>query len=202
MLAELTQNTFVTGMIKVLDTAVHKSDIKESVNTHFDFEQYIAGLEDEVNTDLTDGDSAQFAAGVLYAASNQTIDERDYIVSCSVHDERLNRRLGNAFIDYNAGNLRGGNRKMRKIDNNYRNSMANCTETNDYFERIDAQTDAFLNQKAWRDEARANYDANKDYVDQQWQFCLDSWNQGIYFNAGMFYTRVAMALQDVALTQF
>ena len=137
MLAELTQNTFVSDMIKAVDTAVHE-DIKDSVNTHFDFEQYIAGLEDESNTDLTDGDSAQFAAGVLYAASNQTIDERDYIVSCSIHDERLNTRLENAFIAYNAGNLKLGNRKMRKIDRNYRKSMVNCTETNDYFNRIDA----------------------------------------------------------------
>ncbi len=166
MLAELTQNTFVSGMIKVLDNAVHEDIIaKQSTITEFDFDQYLAGLEDSATTDLTDGDTAQFAAGVLYAASNQTIDERDYIVSCSVSNERLNTKLSNAFVDYNAGNLKAGNQKMRNIDRGYRRSMANCTETNEYFSRIDAQSDAFLNQEAWRDEARANYNANKDYID-------------------------------------
>ena len=191
MLAELTQNTFVSGMIKAFDDI--KMPAEEPVNTHFDFDQYIAGIEDEEPT-LTAEDSAQFAAGVLYAASNQTIDERDYIVSCSVNVDRLNSNLANAFGAYNDGKLRKCNTIMRNIDGPYRRSMKRCTETNPSFARIDAQTDAFLAQKEWRKIARANYDANKDYVDQQWQFCLDSYNSGIYFNAGMFYTRVTMAL--------
>ena len=119
-------------------------------------------------------------------------------MGCSVHDERLNRRLTNAFDAYNAGDLKGGNRKMRKIDGNFRNSMAACEETNGYFEQIDAAEVAFFNQKAWKKTARANYDANKAYVDQQWEFCLDRWNLGVYFDAAMFYTRVTMALSGAS----
>jgi len=190
MLAELTTNTFVSGMIEAFE-AKSNDLISFSDSNKFDFDQFMDGLEDDV---LTDGDSAQFAAGVLYAASNQTIDKRDYIVGCSIHDDRLNNRLTNAFDAYNAGDLRTGNRKMRKIDGNFRNSMAACSETNAYFEQIDAAEVAFFNQKEWRKTARVNYDANKAYVDQQWEFCLDRWNLGVYFDAAMFYTRVTMAL--------
>ena len=59
------------------------------------------------------------------------------------------------------------------------------------------ETEAFFKQDKWDDIVKANYKANKDFIDQQWQFCLDSWNTGIYFNSGMFYIRVWMALSGV-----
>ena len=87
---------------------------------------------------------------------------------------------------------------MGKIDENFRDSMHICYATNGYFEQIEAAEVAFFSQTEWKKTARANYDANKAYVDQQWEFCLDRWNLGVYFDAGMFYTRVAMALSGAS----
>ena len=45
---------------------------------------------------------------------------------------------------------------------------------------------------------QANYDANKDYIDQQWGFYLDRWSLGVHFDAGMFYERVWLKLTGIA----
>ena len=44
------------------------------------------------------------------------------------------------------------------------------------------------------DIIRNNYMANKDYIDQEWSNCLSAWNEGVYFNAGMFYAYTMTAL--------
>ncbi len=139
---------------------------------------------------LPDDATAQFASGLLYGASNGTIDERDYIVDCAWTCPVTNRLLSAAFTSYNAGEDRKGNKRMRRAEPFWRFSMLTCWETNHYFTRMDHNKDAFFARDDWKSIARDNYNANQDYVDQQWQFCLDSWNTGVYFNAGMFYARV------------
>ena len=119
-------------------------------------------------------------------------------MGCSVGDEYLTERLGAAFTAYNEGDYTTGNKKMRNVDGPYRRSMKKCKKTNGYFKQIDAASDAFFSQKGWKKTARANYDANKAYVDQQWEFYLDRWNLGVYFDAAMFYTRVTMALSGAS----
>ena len=81
----------------------------------------------------------------------------------------------------------------------WRKSMAACEDTNPDFERLDERYNAFFDQENWEEIVRAKYNSNQAVVDQQWQFCLDSWNTKVYFNAGMFYARVLEALTaDVA----
>ena len=60
---------------------------------------------EDVSTQLNDGDSAQFAAGILYAVSGQMIPESDlaYIIDCSVQNEHLDHDLTRAFYYYSAG---------------------------------------------------------------------------------------------------
>ena len=77
-------------------------------------------------------------------------------------------------------------------------SMKTCDDTNDYFNQMNDASTAFFKQDKWDDILKNNYDANKDFVDQQWQFCLDSWNTGVYFNAGMFQERVWLTLSGIA----
>ena len=48
-----------------------------------DIEKFIQGLEDGPI------DSAGFAAGVLYSATKQYVDRRDYIAECSYQDDAL-----------------------------------------------------------------------------------------------------------------
>ena len=67
---------------------------------------------------------------------------------------------------------------------------------------MNAEKDAFFEQDGWKQTARQNYDANQDYIDQQWDYALNSWNTGVYFNAGMFYGRVFGALSASPTTTF
>ena len=52
---------------------------------------------------LNVGDSAEFAAGMIYAYSGQTSDVRDYLVECSVHNDHLDKHLTRAFFYYSDG---------------------------------------------------------------------------------------------------
>ena len=138
---------------------------------------------------LSEGDTAEWAAGFLYAYSGQTVDARDYIVECSVQVPRLNRNLSRAYRRYGRENYEGGNQVMMNSQDLWRKSMAACEETNGQFDEIVDAADQFFAQDDWRDIARANYEANKEMVDHQWQLGLYSWNIGVYFDAAMFYGR-------------
>merc|ERR1712032_1100173 len=58
------------------------------------------------------------------------------------------------------------------------------------FTDIDTQKTEFYDQDDADELAEANYQANKDFVDQQFGYMLNSYNTGVYFNAGMFYARI------------
>lgn len=143
-----------------------------------------------MNDDLVSGDSAQWAAGLLYAYTSQNVDARDYIVSCSQPNDRLDSKLEKAFEYYNADNNTSGNQNIRDTEPYYRRSMMMCDETNHYFEDMASKAHDFFAQDDWRDTVHTNYEANKAQIDQQWDYCLLKWNQGVYFDAGMFYGRV------------
>ena len=53
------------------------------------------------NRDLPDDASAQWYSGLLYAYSYQYVDERDYIVECTVNRRELDNKLVHAYNSYN-----------------------------------------------------------------------------------------------------
>ena len=53
------------------------------------------------NRDLPDDASAQWYSGLLYAYSYQWVDERDYIVGCTVNRRELDNKLIQAYNSYN-----------------------------------------------------------------------------------------------------
>ena len=93
---------------------------------------------------LNAGDSAQFAAGLLYAYSGQTVDARDYLVSCSMQNPGLDDKLVSAFDYYNDKNITSGNKNMRDTEPYYRRSMIMCDETNQYFEDMSSAAQDFM----------------------------------------------------------
>ena len=163
-----------------------------------DFAQNATDFSD--SNGLPSDTSAQFSAGLLYAWSGQTIDKRDYLVNCTLPLPFVKYQLGKAFDDYNAGDLQAGNQHITRTQPLWQLSMILCPETWSDFRAMIKEKDAFFARDDWPSVADQNYDANKDYVDQQWQFALNSWNTGVYFNAGMFYGRVYGALS--ATTDF
>ena len=175
----------------------HAKPVAALVGEHLKTTGVMAGevVHDKVFFDALPSDTtAQFSAGLLYAWSGQTVDKRDYLVGCTLEIPRVKRQLGKAFDDYNAGDDRAGNQHMKKATPWWQLSMVLCWETYDDFRGLIEYKDAFFARDDWQTVARENYDANQAYVDQQWQYALDSWNTGVYFNAGMFYGRTWAAL--------
>ena len=120
---------------------------------------------------LREGDSAQFAAGLLYAYLGQVEDDRDEIVACSEQIDRLDTKLVRAFEKYEVDNYSSGNKEIRNTEPYYRSSMANCPDRiNDLFEEMADKSHNFFNQEGWRLVVDSNYADQKDLVDQQWEF--------------------------------
>ena len=147
--------------------------------------------------DLNAGDSAEFAAGMIYAYSGQTSDVRDYLVECSVQNSYLDRHLTNAFYFYSDGpdrDVHQGNTAMKRSNQFATESMADCADTQDQWQAIVDNAEAFTTSEDWMDTVRANYAANTAVIDHLWSFYLSEFGNGVYFNAGMFYGRTYMAL--------
>ena len=104
--------------------------------------------------------------------------------------DRLDIKLSRAYEKYAEGNYESGNKSIRDSEPYYRDSMEACPETNAAFEEMADRAHDFFAQENWRDIAEANYLANQVLIDQQWSFSLLTWDQGVPFNAGMFYGRV------------
>ena len=72
-----------------------------------------------------------------------------------------------------------------------RGAIGNCNDDIvNGFTDINTQKTNFYAQYDADSIAEANYQANKDFVDQQFGYMLNSFNTGVYFNAGMFYARI------------
>ncbi len=77
--------------------------------------------------------------------------------------------------------------------------MIKCSDTNHMFGEIMNNLDNFFEADDWSESGETNYQANKDYIDQQWGYMNDSWARGVHFDAGMFYGRVAAKYTDQQL---
>ena len=60
-------------------------------------------------SDLPADASAHWYAGLLYAYSYQTVDERDYLLECSEQRDELDQKLVSAYNAYNDGQYKKGN---------------------------------------------------------------------------------------------
>ena len=103
-----------------------------AASTAFDIAGFISAFSASEGY-LIEGDSAQFAAGSLYAASNQYIDKRAYLVGCSKHDDELDQLLEDAFAAFNKGDTDTGTSKINDSEDHFETSMKSCSDTNDYF---------------------------------------------------------------------
>ena len=157
-----------------------------------------ATLLDRINGDdenrLNAEDVAQWSAGFLYGASGRTIDQRDYILDCSSNCPIVNRKFTRAYRAYNNDDIEHGNDKLQSARLPWRLTMLTCSDTNSEFTSIMQSVDAFTAQADYMDQAQANYDANPTVIDSNWSNGLKTWNEGVYFNAGMFYGEVLVAL--------
>ena len=81
----------------------------------FDINEFVPRGEGDIRV-LNAGDSAEWAAGVMYAYTGQTVDVRDALVECSTQVERLDKKLGKAYKRYGKGKYQGGNKAINTAE--------------------------------------------------------------------------------------
>ena len=113
----------------------------------------------EWNDPLNAGDTANFAAGVLYALSGQYIDEQDYLQDCSVQSEKLDWYLQKSYNNYQRGWFRKANGFVEDSEDYWSDSMADCSRTNPYFSQISDHVHNFFETDGWEETSRTNYEA-------------------------------------------
>ena len=77
--------------------------------------------------------SAQFAAGFLYAASQHTMDQRDYILECFQGSDDLTASLYAAMADFTNGDSTSGSEKLTCALPLFYDAMETCDQTNPSF---------------------------------------------------------------------
>ena len=125
--------------------------------------------------DLGENAASQFAAGFLYGWTEGTVDERDYIVGCARDSWIVDSQLEQAWDAYAAGDYAWGNDHINSAQPSWVASMVLCPKVYTDFLRIVAYKEKFFGRDDWEDVARANYQASKDYVDNQWAQALLTW---------------------------
>ena len=107
--------------------------------------------------------------------------------------------MSKAYKAFGEDDWQAGNEKLDSGRMAWRLSMLKCHETNHKFTTIMHNLDSFFDADDWKSAADENYAGNKDYIDQQWDYMNNSWETGVYYNAGMFYARVAAAFTNQTL---
>lgn len=102
-----------------------------------------------------------------------------------------------AYGSYADGDIAKGNQKLWRTTPWLVTSMLHCGTTAIDLASYEWTAAKFMWRDDWKDVATANYNANKDLVDRDWGFNLKSWEEGTYFNAGMFYAEVWNVLSKV-----
>ena len=140
--------------------------------------------------ELSAGDSAEWAAGVMYAFTGQTVDVRDALVECSTEVDKLDLRLGKAYKRYGNSKFVGGNKAIVRSEQWFRESMANCDEDiMEQFEAMVGKAYDFFDADGWQDVVHENYTAHKDDFNVTWEDMMKTWGYDDFFGAGMFYGR-------------
>ena len=130
--------------------------------------------------------SAQFAAGFLYASSQHTMDQRDYILECFQGSDDLTASLYAAMADFTSGDSAAGSEKLTCALPYFFDAMETCDETNPSF----MVAEKFYSDFMARDDAdsvrESNYALNSLTIDRDLTFMGTTWSQGVFFNTGFF----------------
>ena len=134
---------------------------------------------------------AQFYAGYVWGVKAE--DKRNAIVGCFKTDSDLNDMLNNIMADVKSGKISDADDLWEKSESHFDVSLQKCTDGSIYDEwkALDKFSKDVLNSKDAQKILDANYKKFKRQIDLRSGFMSDSWNNGVYFDAGMYYGQIA-----------
>ena len=138
----------------------------------------------EVQATTRDPDApAQFIAGWHHGISqNKNIDD----LSCFKADDDLTNTLYDAMEAYIAGNHADGDAKMTATVPLYKEALSGCGRVEKLIEKWAQRIDEMKAREDWPQLLKEIYQANKDEIDRDTGLELREWEQGVFFNSGMF----------------
>ena len=128
---------------------------------------------------IGDDAAAEFAAGYLWGTKQE--DKRPYIMSCFNTDTDLNNILDQIMTDYSRGDVESGDKRWSDAEPKFQKAIKPCTEVSGEFKDL---SDYAKNISKKTIKARA--DKYKSEINQIGAQMVNSWQSGVYFDAGMF----------------
>ena len=135
-------------------------------------------------------------AGWYYGIS--TKDKRDEVVECFKPNDKLTNFLYEAFEEYAAGKKMAGDAYLAKTKPLYKRALSDCGNLGDHMHEWSQKMDDLQERKDWPEIAKKIYETNKAIIDRDVDLEVREWQQGVYFNSGMFAGQVAKLFLDNA----
>ena len=132
---------------------------------------------------------AQFTAGWYYGIAQK--DKRDDILDCFKTDEDLTNTLYNAMEAYIAGDTTSGDAKISETKPLYEKALAGCGDIAVHMGEWAQKTDDMMERSDWQQISQEIYQANKDLIDRDVDLELREWQEGVFFNSGMFAGQIS-----------
>ena len=145
---------------------------------------------------------AQFIAGWLYGITTHTISKQDEIVACYTTNDDLTADFYDAQAAFASGDQTTGWSKLSDAKQYYDAAFANCgtditTPLTQWMNKVDALADL----DNWDTVSAQIYANNKEFLDASLGYEENSWNRGVFFDAGMFAGRYELIFVEQAPAQ-
>ena len=127
---------------------------------------------------------AEFIAGWYYGLSGH--DKRAKVHECFVADRKLTNKLYNAMESYIAGDRKSGDAFMAQTRPLFNNALSRCDQLDSHVKDWARRIDEMMARSDWEQFALKVYKTNKREVERNIDLELREWQQGQFFNSGLF----------------
>ena len=98
---------------------------------------------------------------------------------------------------YISGDSQTGDKKMKESKALWDTAMAGCGEIAKKMGEISDKFDEIQKRSDWDTFSKKIYETNKDVIDRDVSLELKQWEEGIFFNSGMFAGQIEKFFLDV-----
>jgi len=140
---------------------------------------------------------AQFIAGWLYGITLNTIEDRDAIIDCYKVNDNLTADYYDAMADYKAGKTSDGDAKFEDAEQYYSDAFGSCGDSiNNDLEAWGKKVKDMRSADNWDTVSQQIYTDNKAKVDADVGYMNNSWDRGVFYDAGLFAGRIDRLFLD------
>ena len=154
----------------------------------------LANLFKGATASLPKDTAAQFYAGYLWAVKEE--DKRDEIVACFANDSDLNDMLLKIMDASKEGRVDDAKQLWKDSESHWETALKGCDTDSIYteFKDLDKFTKDVMSRDDIDDYLNMRYTEYKNDVDSFSATMLTLWDQGVYFNAGMYDGYIAQRM--------